>query len=267
MWFVLYRVFFAKLWGLSQRAITLLQVWYCSSPIYQPWKKLHKTGMTDRHTDKQTDRQTDSCEFWTRRIVPGILQWRSWCRNLIVCTSEGWKSYQDREHSIGDVQQSGVVRAGWIINPGALPLIRALNSPQPGGRKDVLKRGRRELFWDWQAWVKGHRAVVTGPMIGGQIRLETRKGRGLGRQTVAGWDLFPAVFLYSSTSLTFSSTHRPILSILAVNFCGLCPAAPVWWSIMARLMAMMIKIQENRPIFGLNLHNIRFPLIEPLRLS
>ena len=36
---------------------------------------------------------------------------------------------------------------------------------------------------------------------------------------------------------------------------------------MARLMAMMIKIQENQPILGLNLHNIRFPLIEPLTLS
>ena len=28
------------------------------------------------------------------------------------------------------------------------------------------------------------------------------------------------------------------------------------------LMAMMIKIQGNRPILGLNLHNLRFSLIE-----
>ena len=105
-------------------------------------------------------------------------------------------------------------------------------------------------------------------MIGQQIRLETSKGQeGLGRQTVAGWRRRGPVSSRIPVFLQLTSTHRPILSILAVNFCGLCPAAPVWWSIMARLMAMMIKIQENRPILGLNLHNIRFPLIEPLRLS
>ena len=47
---------------------------------------------------------------------------------------------------LGMCRLAGLVPAGWIINLRALPLIRALNSPQPAGRKDVLKRGRQRAF-------------------------------------------------------------------------------------------------------------------------
>ena len=47
---------------------------------------------------------------------------------------------------LGMCSPAGLGPAGWIINLRALPLIRALNSPQPAGRKDVLKRGRQSAF-------------------------------------------------------------------------------------------------------------------------
>ena len=58
--------------------------------------------------------------------------------SLIKIRSIGWW--------IGMCSPAGLVPPGWIINLRAPPLIRALNSPQPAGRKDVLKRGRQRAF-------------------------------------------------------------------------------------------------------------------------